>query len=324
MCYLQNYYASIRNHFIKTDILKYQSLLKTETNPKNICDYLTREIKLLMINPRKNNPLTNEIEILMISTVNIDRIESIIRNKDFDPTFDNNCMIVWACKNELLNIVELLLRDPRVDPSANDNEAILEACVNHNEKLMRLLLGDPRVDPSAYKNRAIRSMSYCCTPEFIEILLKYPQVNPAQSDNVAIKFACAGRNVEVVKALLKDPRVNPCDNNANNNAFEYAIEHQYLEIIKILLEDPRVNPSENDNYAMNHALNLFNIEIIELLIPRTDPAVIKNHELMKKMNKILYLVPETTAVGLIADFIRNKNLIKIDIGDDKIKYSKYV
>jgi hypothetical protein len=55
---------------------------------------------------------------------NISLVRSILKHKDFDPSFSNNRAIILACDNERLNIIKLLLADSRVDPSASFNSAI--------------------------------------------------------------------------------------------------------------------------------------------------------------------------------------------------------
>ena len=114
-----------------------------------------------------------------------------------------------AMRNNNIKKVELLLKNKDVDPSINDNQAIIYASsVGYIIlDIIKLLLNDPRVDPSENNNQAIKAASENGYTNVVKLLLQHPRVDPSSNNNYAINHAAYQGHFDVVKLLLKDERV---------------------------------------------------------------------------------------------------------------------
>ena len=74
-------------------------------------------------------------------------ITEMLKDKNVDPSYNNNHAIRGASENGYVELVKLLLSDSRVDPSTVDNWAIQEASRYGYEQVGELLLRDEREDP---------------------------------------------------------------------------------------------------------------------------------------------------------------------------------
>ena len=59
-----------------------------------------------------------------------------------------------------------------------------------------------------------------------------------------------------------------------------------MEIVHLLLQDSRVDPTAQDNYAIKQASRNGHLEIVKLLIPRTDLTKITNEDILNIAKEI--------------------------------------
>ena len=94
------------------------------------------------------------------------KIESILLEGSFDPTFNKNNAISFACLQGKFKIFELLLNDPRIDPSDYYQNTLVSVCHSFSFKneftkdhinILKSLLNDPRIDPTNSSSEAFFS-----------------------------------------------------------------------------------------------------------------------------------------------------------------------
>lgn len=85
----------------------------------------------------------------------VENVKSILKDKNLDPSEENNWSIKIACQYGYIDIVKLLLADKRIDPSNDNNWSIILAAQHDHIEIVKLLLNDKRVDPSDNENLAI-------------------------------------------------------------------------------------------------------------------------------------------------------------------------
>jgi hypothetical protein len=81
-----------------------------------------------------------------------------LKNTDFNPSYNNNSLVVGAYKKGHYELVKILMNDTRVDPSDQENASLLAAAAKKGDvyvNIVKLLLSDPRIYPSDRKNDII-------------------------------------------------------------------------------------------------------------------------------------------------------------------------
>lgn len=146
--------------------LDYNTLLKIRLSCKEIYE----NVDIIW----KNYKLTNEKFAMILSRKF--SINFLLKNKHFDPSFNDNYAIKWASYYGILSAVEKLLIDNRVDPSACKNFAIEWASANGHL-------------------------------EVVKALLKHNSVNPNDNNYSASRFANANKHFKIVEELLKYTKI---------------------------------------------------------------------------------------------------------------------
>jgi ankyrin repeat protein len=104
------------------------------------------------------------------------RVIDLLRNKNINPSLNNNNAISYAAENGFYNIVCILLNDPRVDPSDNDNYTIKYAAQQGHSEIVKVLLRDKRINPTHEKNMAILMAERFHKQDVIDVLWKDSRV----------------------------------------------------------------------------------------------------------------------------------------------------
>jgi hypothetical protein len=113
---------------------------------------------------------------------NIDIFKLLIKDRDVDPSKDDNWAIFNAIEYGYIDIVKLLLNDKRVNPNNSFKEhgnTIRQAAEYNHIKIVELLLMDKRADPSLHGNIAIISAS---DEKIIKLLLNDDRVKKTLTD----------------------------------------------------------------------------------------------------------------------------------------------
>lgn len=164
---------------------------------------------------------------------NMTLFQVILKNKRFDPSFDDNELINDASRSNIVWAVKLLLKDKRVSP----NVAIM---VTSSPKITQLFIEDERVDIKML-NEAVIEYTKFDNIESLRVLLKDPRVDPSTySTNSAIYIASQNGNSEIVKILLKDKRVK-----IDAHGIYKALKNGHVDTVKIILSNKRISDKIN-------------------------------------------------------------------------------
>lgn len=106
----------------------------------------------------------------------IEKVELLLKDSNFDPSYCDIFSINYACKNGFTEIVKLLLEDSRFNPSNNNSYSIIFASGNGHTEIVKLLLKDSRADPSIDDNYPIKKADIDDYTEIVKLLLKDSRV----------------------------------------------------------------------------------------------------------------------------------------------------
>jgi hypothetical protein len=211
-----------------------------------------------------NDPdmVPNNFALIQASVYGHDDIVGLLLNDSlsrFDPGFDHNRALYWACINDHVNTVRVLLGDPRVNAGDNHNYILADVCFENNATIVKLLLSNPRVNAGDNHNMALCNACEYGRNAIVPLLLANPRVDPSDNQNEAIVKASTNGHLDIVRLLMADPRVNPADN--GDEAIFMASRNGHIGAVRLLLNDPRVNPVG----AYYVAITEEHLDIIQLL-----------------------------------------------------------
>lgn len=118
-----------------------------------------------------------------------------------------------------------------------------------------------------------------CYNDIAIMLLNDPRVDPSVNDNYAIIIASQNGWYIIVKSLLLHPKINPAVK--NNEAIIRAIGNYRQITTEILLKDSRVDPTDQNNKAIKCAMEKRHLDMVKLLLPRTDLSKIDDTKLLQ-------------------------------------------
>jgi ankyrin repeat protein len=130
---------------------------------------------------------------------NVKLLKLLLKDKDVDPSKENNYAICYSSENGYLDIVKLLIQDKRVDPSDYDNWAIGYASQNGHSDIVKLLLLDPRVDPSDCDNWAIHHANESKYFDIVKLLWNNNKVKKTLEKNDPSLYAYLIKKDIVIK-----------------------------------------------------------------------------------------------------------------------------
>lgn len=181
--------------------------------------------------------------------MNLDKIKEYLDNGG-DPSYDNNFLIKYlSMDNDSADIIKLLLNDPRVDPQVDDNYPIRKSIELNCKNVVKILLSDDRVNP------------------FLDIGV--------------IETIIINENIEMGIILLNDHRIT---DELIIYAFQMSVIHNKYNWVKYLMDNFDIDPSIQNNLSLMNAVNLNNIEIVDLLL--RDSRVNPFYENIEVINKI--------------------------------------
>ncbi len=210
----------------------------------------------------------------------------LIQDATFDPSFQNNEAIVWACKIGNIEIVRMLLEDVRVDPSTNSDFCFSLQWRRYLDKNTMLMSPPfvncimdithtpfPRFPREDYDNSAIIMASVMGHIDIVNLLFQDKRVNPCAQNNSALLYSCFVGSFEVVKKLLQDSRVDPSRVDPSGYLYfididpiAYASMGGQIDVVKLLLQDKRIDPSNHNNFAITMARRNKYTAIVDLLM----------------------------------------------------------
>jgi ankyrin repeat protein len=217
----------------------------------------TKLVKILMSDKRVN--LFNTDNLIKAYDKGMYKIVMLLLDNDqVDPSYDNNFMILNACKCGQYDIVKKILLDSRVDSSVNNNFAIVKASLYGYYKIVKLLLADNRVDPSARNNGAIQRAASSGHINIVKLLLADHRVDPSANNNYPLRMASQIGEIEIVKLLLSDERVHQM----KYLGIQSAYDNDHMDIVRLLWGHDYCCPRE----ILLDALYYNEPEMIELLL----------------------------------------------------------
>ena len=132
-----------------------------------------------------------------------------------------------------INKVKSILNDKNINPSYNDNQAIIYSCENGNLEMVKLLLKDERVNPAMKNNKPIGYSSQFGHIEIVKLLLNDTRVDPSDYNNYALQYAKQHAHLNIVHLLWKDKRIKESlvidNNDLYNELKKQDIENKVTE-----------------------------------------------------------------------------------------------
>lgn len=103
-------------------------------------------------------------------------VSALLPVESVDPTGEGDIGLLYAARNEHVDVVRLLLRDGRSDPTKCDNYALVSACKYGHLEVVQLLLADGRADPTARNCKSLRHARESENDELLRLLCADPRV----------------------------------------------------------------------------------------------------------------------------------------------------
>lgn len=211
---------------------------------------------------------------------------------------NNQETFAMAIENCDANTIASLLKDPDFDPTFNDNEAFIRMCEltrvcseTITKKVFKLLLNDKRINPATQNQKGLYYLYMPTYGDVIMHCIKDPRVDPTLHGNKLFVNACKWGMVEIVKYLLQNPGIDPTANNYSAiqamNLYPTSFSDNVLEVLMILLEDTRVNPYRALAYITFKCRGFNSVHVLKRMLksPRFGAP---NNDLYKKLyNKAL-------------------------------------
>jgi len=127
----------------------------------------------------------------LVDVYNHEVFRVLLKDKRFNPDYDNNYILKTAVSRNQTEIVKVLLEDPRVDPTVDRYIILKRIIANKNIELLKILLNDKRIDPSVFNNTLLKSIDNRLASSenktIINLLLKDDRVLSKISDKKNIK-----------------------------------------------------------------------------------------------------------------------------------------
>ena len=213
-----------------------------------------------------------------------------------DPKDDNSQALRWAAEKGHTEIVKLLI--PVSDPKAEYSEALTNAAMNGRIEVVKLLI--PVSDPKANNSLALRwawdgnhfkivkLLIPVSDPKVARIIIRElrlkglleskksnvfdESINEEEKDR-SLKYAAKYANHDIVDKLIDDDDPYNYENMNNEDKLISAVMDEDIADVKRLIKISNVRAY--DSQALETACETRNKKIIELLIPHSDPKVVR-------------------------------------------------
>lgn len=145
-------------------------------------------------------------------------------------------MIKQTKPDEQIELIEMLLLNKNFNPLFNGRCLFDYAYVSGNTKMIELLFNDDRIDPN--KGNIPYTIGICFAAingytEFVEVLLKNPKVDPTVYNNYAYVQSCDMGFADIVKLLSEDGRIDLTAANIKAAQNKAAAKKEFGEISKL-------------------------------------------------------------------------------------------
>lgn len=204
---------------------------------------------------------------------------SVFRYLSFEtPVYEIAKLLPYAVRIGDLNIMESLMKNKKVDPSFDNQLALYYAvkvnytympdCIKTRTKMVNMLLRDKRVDPFA-KNGIILKLIAMNTQD-VGIIKRIAQWKGKEKErreygNHMFIKACAAGNCDYIKFLLQQKWVDP--SHMNNEALYNSVENRMDDVVNLLLEHlDKVNVNDRNGGIIIEALRLGYYPVIRALL----------------------------------------------------------
>jgi|ETNvirenome_6_85_1030632.scaffolds.fasta_scaffold00182_5 ankyrin repeat protein len=266
--------SKIREEMIKiAENLAYIDILKLLKNDDNseLTEYYTKKFKeIAKLFPERIHFIKAfTIAIKSCTQIMVDLLIGCIQHKY------TNKAILYACKSNYENIVILLLDDDSFDVVTGNN-LLIHYSYNGNYRLVELLLKNKKIQPNYKSNRCIVDALKQRKLDIVKLLIKDSRLDLAMNKNFIFYMACKYGYLDIVKLLLKNKKVDPNDN--DSDALITAFKYKQFHIVKYLALFPHVKFNSCNNFMFVKSVKLGYIDIVRLLLQRTDidPCVNEN------------------------------------------------
>lgn len=242
-----------------------------------------------------------------------------IAKKVQDPSIEMNKALLFAIKNNYIDLIDELLKDKRVKEKINNhkNSILINAILDRKLEIVRLLLKNIEFDinyeegslfyftphfsqeitreflkieslkPSLKGNKLIENLSRYGYIETIKEVMKHKNYDNRLDEHGIIATACIRNDTQYIKDLI-ELGFNPSA--CNNEAVCNAVQFGYTNILKLLLRDKRVNPNDQDYKALKLAFLNRKRKFVKLLLKyRGIDLVFRNTYVLKNACLVGYL-----------------------------------
>uniref|UniRef100_A0A6C0C5D5 Uncharacterized protein n=1 Tax=viral metagenome TaxID=1070528 RepID=A0A6C0C5D5_9ZZZZ len=145
----------------------------------------------------------------LIRNKNTSRLQQLISQPGFNPSHQQNRLLIFAVTCNNLEAVKLLLADKRVDPVNPRNSGALRiAAKNGFSDIVKILLDDGRSDPASLQNYAIKIASENGFANTVKLLLQDKRVDPSAENDYSLRMATANGHIRCVDLLTSHKDVD--------------------------------------------------------------------------------------------------------------------
>jgi hypothetical protein len=162
------------------------------------------------------------------------QVAALLKDKDCDPTLDENRALCDAIKENHIKVVRHLLSDARVKGWEYDNVAIRMAIEYDRGEITELLLRDERVDPCTDNDSYVYYAIELCHYDVVKVLLGDYRVHPSMDDNELLYFTTELGNARMVRLIISNRRFIRMDR--YDDCIRIAISRRHLDVVGVLLE----------------------------------------------------------------------------------------
>lgn len=224
----------------------------------------------------------------------LEMVTLFLKDKSFDPTFNNYLILKVAIKYRLFDIVKILIKDKRFKAEFNDFLGLkISAFYNHEDIFFYLVENSENINFNVDENYLLKAAIKNNNFKIIKFLLNNPsfiqnfgdkKIKSNAEDSLLCKVVKTG-DIELFKLVIKyDDIISEAKLTKNdkylhfNIAIQLAAELGYFYIFKSLFYHKRCDPYFDNLKALENAINKGEPYIGKLFfnIENFDPSKNKN------------------------------------------------
>ena len=216
--------------------------------------YIKRKFKFKV--PYVNNDLQIACE-----NGNVKDVETILKQRDINPAYNNSWAFLQAVSNGHLEIVRLFVKHPRIDPCVFYFLPIRIASRKGYLEIVKLLLDE---GPSWWRHDQAKNAIYPSIrnghTEIVKLLFQYGVEIPQHQYSYIFEQVCRRGHLKMIELLIE--KLNNID---LSWGVGIASRAGHLDVVKLLLQCG-AQPTFQKNYALRWASKNCHLEVVKLLL----------------------------------------------------------